>query len=127
LAARVAGVDAVLDLVGTSTVVDSLHAVRRGGRVCLAGFLGGGAPIERFDPLLHLPSGRHLSFFGSAFVYGTPEYPLADIPFQRLLELAEEGTLDIAPGRVFRFEEIREAHRVLDAQAGGGKMVVLVD
>ncbi|MGN6527573.1 MAG: zinc-binding dehydrogenase [Burkholderiaceae bacterium] len=127
LAARVAGVDAVLDLVGTSTVVDSLRAARRGGRVCLAGFLGGGAPIERFDPLLHLPSGRHLSFFGSAFVYGTPEYPLADIPFQRLLELAEDGTLDIAPGRVFRFEEIREAHRVLDAQAGGGKMVVLVD
>ncbi|HEY9023588.1 MAG TPA: zinc-binding dehydrogenase, partial [Burkholderiaceae bacterium] len=75
LAARLPGLDAVLDLVGTSTVLDSLRAARRGGRVCLAGFLGGGAPLERFDPIAHLPSGRALSFFGSAFVYGTPEYP----------------------------------------------------
>lgn len=121
------GVDAVLDLVGTSTVLDSLRAVRRGGRVCIAGFLGGGAPIERFDPMAQLPSGRQLSFFASAFVYGTPEYPLSDVPFQQLIELAEAGTLRASPSRVFRFEEIRDAHRALDAQEGHGKMVVVVD
>ena len=122
-----AGVDAVLDLVGTATLVDSLRAARRGGRVCVAGFLGGGAPIERFDPLTHLPSGRQLSFFASAFVYGTPEYPLSDVPFQHLADLAEAGALHVAPSRVFRFEEIQEAHRTLDAEAGHGKMVVVVD
>jgi hypothetical protein len=37
--------------------------VRRGGRVCLAGFLGGGEPIA-FNPLLQMPSGVDLSFFG---------------------------------------------------------------
>src|SRR5499425_1191310 len=33
--------DAVLDLVGNSTILDSLAMLRRGGRACLAGWLGG--------------------------------------------------------------------------------------
>jgi len=39
------GVDVVLELVGNSTVVGSLTMVRRHGRLCLAGFLGGLDPI----------------------------------------------------------------------------------
>lgn len=118
------GIDAVLDLVGTGTVLESLRLTRRGGRVCVAGFLGGHAPIEQFDPLQHLPSGRHLSFFGSAFVYGTPEYPLTDIPFQRIVDLVEAGVLRARPAQVFAFDDIQRAHRVLDAGTAGGKMVV---
>src|SRR5262249_13912873 len=34
-------IDAVLDLVGNSVVLDSLAMLRRGGRSCLAGWLGG--------------------------------------------------------------------------------------
>jgi NADPH:quinone reductase-like Zn-dependent oxidoreductase len=49
-------VDSVLDLVGNSTILDSMAMVRRGGRVCLAGFLGGLAPIASFNPLLQMPS-----------------------------------------------------------------------
>jgi NADPH:quinone reductase-like Zn-dependent oxidoreductase len=120
------GVDAVLDLVGTSTLLESLRLARRGGRVCVAGFLGGGEPVAAFDPMKHLPSGRHLSFFGSAFVYGTPDYPLGDVPFQRLVDLAEAGTLRAEPSRVFRFDEIQQAHRLLDDNATNGKMVVVL-
>jgi len=47
-----AGIDAVLDLVGNSTLLDSLAMVGRHGRVCQAGFLGGLAPLESFNPLL---------------------------------------------------------------------------
>ncbi len=121
------GADAVLDLVGNRTLTQSLRMTRRGGRVCVAGFLGGHHPIEQFDPLAHMPSGRHLSFFGSAFVYATPEYPLSEIPFQRMIEWAEAGAIQVKPARVFRFDEIREAHRVLDAGTAGGKMVVVCD
>src|SRR5262249_62025906 len=32
-------IDAVLDLVGNSTILDSLDMLRRGGRACLAGWL----------------------------------------------------------------------------------------
>jgi len=75
------GVDCVLELVGNSTLLDSLAMVRRGGRLCLAGFLGGLNPISDFMPLLQMPSGVHFSFFGS-FMFGTPGFPLSDVPMQ---------------------------------------------
>jgi NADPH:quinone reductase-like Zn-dependent oxidoreductase len=69
-------IDAVLDLVGNSTILDSLAMLRRGGRACLAGWLGGLAPIPDFNPLLQMASGVYLTFFGS-FVFGTPGFPLS--------------------------------------------------
>ena len=74
-------IDAVLDLVGNSTILDSLAMLRRGGRACLAGWLGGLAPIADFNPLLQMASGVYLTFFGS-FVFGTPGFPLSDVPLQ---------------------------------------------
>ncbi|MFD5385373.1 zinc-binding dehydrogenase [Streptomyces sp. NPDC127074] len=41
--------DAVLDLVGNTTILDSLAMLRRGGRACLAGRLGGLDPIRDFN------------------------------------------------------------------------------
>ncbi|MNK91588.1 Phthiocerol synthesis polyketide synthase type I PpsC [compost metagenome] len=116
--------DAVLDLVGNSTVLDSLSIVRRGGKVCLAGWLGGLAPIADFNPLLQMASGVYLTFFGS-FVFGTAGFPLADVPLQAIAQDVAAGRLDVKPSRVFRFEEIHEAHRVMDANEAGGKMVVV--
>ena len=43
-------IDAVLDLVGNSAILDSLAMLRRGGRSCLAGWLGGLDPIAGFQP-----------------------------------------------------------------------------
>src|SRR5262249_29931678 len=67
--AEVKRLDAVLDLVGNSTILDSLAMLRRGGRACLAGWLGGLAPIADFNPLLQMASGVYLTFFVS-FVFG---------------------------------------------------------
>ena len=71
----------MLDLVGNSTILDSLAMLRRGGRACLAGWLGGLAPIADFNPLLQMASGVYLTFFGS-FVFGKPGFPLSDVPLQ---------------------------------------------
>ena len=117
-------IDAVLDLVGNSTILDSLAMLRRGGRACLAGFLGGLAPIADFNPLLQMSSGVHLSFFGS-FVFGTPGFPLSDVPLQKIAEDVAAGRLNAKPSRVFSFDEIHEAHRVMEANKAGGKMVVV--
>ena len=49
-------------------------------------------------------------------------------PTSRLQEIAEDvaaGRLEAKPSRVFRFEEIREAHRIMEANEAGGKMVVV--
>jgi NADPH:quinone reductase-like Zn-dependent oxidoreductase len=116
--------DAVLDLVGNSTILDSLAMLRRGGRACLAGWLGGLDPIADFNPLLQMASGVYLTFFGS-FVFGTPGFPLSDVPLQEIAEQVATGRLKAKPSRVFRFEEIREAHRVMEANEAGGKMVVV--
>jgi NADPH:quinone reductase-like Zn-dependent oxidoreductase len=118
-------IDAVLDLVGNSTILDSLKMLRRGGRACLAGWLGGLAPIHDFNPLLQMASGVYLTFFGS-FVFGTPGFPLSDVPLQAIAADVEAGRYQAKPTRVFRFEEIREAHRVMDANQAKGKMVVVI-
>ena len=117
-------VDAVLDLVGNSTILDSLAMLRRGGRACLAGWLGGLAPIADFNPLAQMASGVYLTFFGS-FVFGTPGFPLSDVPLQEIARDVAAGRLKAKPSRVFRFEEIREAHRIMEANEAGGKMVVV--
>jgi NADPH:quinone reductase-like Zn-dependent oxidoreductase len=117
-------IDAVLDLVGNSVVLDSLAMLRRGGRSCLAGWLGGLDPIPNFNPLLQMASGVYLTFFGS-FVFGTPGFPLSDVPLQQIAADAAAGRLEAKPARIFRFEEIREAHRVMEANEAGGKMVVV--
>jgi NADPH:quinone reductase len=119
-------IDAVLDLVGNSVVLDSLAMLRRGGRSCLAGWLGGLDPISNFNPLLQMPSGVYLTFFGS-FVFGTPGFPLSDVPLQQIAADASAGQLDVKPVRVYRFEEIQEAHRVMEANQAGGKIVVVHD
>jgi NADPH:quinone reductase len=117
-------IDRVLDLVGNSVLLDSLAMLCRGGRSCLAGFLGGLAPVPDFNPLLQMSSGVHFSFFGS-FVFGTPGFPLSDVPLQQIASDAAVGRLDVKPARIFRFEEIREAHRVMEAGEARGKMVVV--
>ena len=117
--------DAVLDLVGNSTILDSLSMLRRGGRACLAGWLGGLAPIHDFNPLLQMASGVYLTFFGS-FVFGTPGFPLSDVPLQAIAADIAAGRYQAKPSRVFRFEDIREAHRVMDANQANGKMVVVI-
>lgn len=118
--------DAILELVGNSTIIDSLKMVRRGGRVCLAGFLGGLDPIPDFNPLLQMASGVHFSFFGS-FVFGTPEFPLSDVPLRDVVAMAASGQLHVKPWKVFKFEDIGEAHRLMEGNEAQGKMVVLVD
>ena len=119
-------VDAVLDLVGNSTILDSLDMLRRGGTACLAGWLGGLDPIEDFNPLLRMASGVNLNFFGS-FVFGTPGFPLSDVPLHDIAQQVADGRLDAKPSRIFSFDQIHEAHRVMEAGEAGGKMVVVVD
>lgn len=119
-------VDCVLDLVGNSVLRDSLRIVRPRGRVCQLGFLGGLEPVAAFNPIDDLPSGVQFSFYGSAFVLGTDEFPLAEIPLAEMIAKAEQGVYQAKPARVFGFDDIVEAHRVMESGLAGGKMTVSV-
>ncbi|MFM0210237.1 zinc-binding dehydrogenase [Paraburkholderia sediminicola] len=117
--------DVVLDLIGNSTLLDSLRATRRGSRVCLAGFLGGLTPIAAFDPLGQMPSGVQLSFFGS-FMFGTPDFPLSDVPMQNIVELATSGCYQSRPSRIFSLAEVPIAHELMERNEAAGKFVVVI-
>ncbi|KAH6879487.1 hypothetical protein B0T10DRAFT_413150 [Thelonectria olida] len=127
--------DCVLELVGNSTVVESLRLIRRDGRLCLAGWLGGLDPIKGpagegeskgFNPLLQMASGVHFSFFGS-FVFGTEEFPVSDVPLKSIMRKLAEGKFDAKPWMTFKFEQIHEAHRAMENGETKGKMVVVLD
>jgi NADPH2:quinone reductase len=117
------GIDAVLDIVGNTTVLDSLAMLRRNGRACLVGFLGGGGPLA-LEPVFQIPSGVHLSVFASALVTGTPEFPLDEIPLQIIIDRVAAGQYQAKPAKVFRFEEIQQAHRLMESGQANGKIVV---
>jgi NADPH2:quinone reductase len=120
------GVDAVLDVIGNSTVLDSLAMARRGGRVCVVGLLDHVETLGNFNPLFQMPHhGVHFSSFVS-WSFGTPEVPLSDIPFQTIVERAANSAYKAKPVRTFRFEDIQQAHRLLESNEAGGKIVVRV-
>jgi NADPH:quinone reductase-like Zn-dependent oxidoreductase len=118
------GVDSVLDLVGNAVLRDSLRMLKKGGRVCQAGFLGGSQPVE-FNPIFDMPSGGDLNFFGS-FVLGTADYPLSNIPMQRIVDSAAKGTYNAKPVKVFPFEQLPDAHRLMESNQANGKIVVVI-
>jgi NADPH:quinone reductase-like Zn-dependent oxidoreductase len=117
-------VDAVLEIVGNRTLLDSLRVPRYGGRVAMAGFLGGGEPLNGFDPLMHLPSGIELSFFASAFLFGTPAVPMNSIPFQLFVDAVEKGAIVARPAHAFPFERLVKAHELMESGDARGKIVI---
>ena len=119
------GIDAVLDIVGNTTVLDSLAMLRRGGEACLVGFLGGGGPLS-LEPVFQMPSGVRFSVFASAIVTGNAEFPLSEIPFQDIVDRVASGAYRAKPAKVFRFEDIQAAHRLMESNEASGKIVVRV-
>jgi NADPH:quinone reductase-like Zn-dependent oxidoreductase len=49
------------------------------------------------------------------------------VPLQAIAADVESGRYKAKPTRVFRFEDIREAHHVMESNEAKGKMVVVHD
>ena len=58
------GVDAVLELVGTNTLRDSLRATRLQGTVCFTGMVSNEWMIPDFYPIDFIPTGVRLTAYG---------------------------------------------------------------
>jgi NADPH2:quinone reductase len=91
------------------------------------------SPIPPAGYLREPPSSRssaawavQLSFYGSAFVLGTSDFPLTEIPLAEMIGKAEAGVYQAKPARVFGFDDIVEAHRLMESGLAGGKMTVSV-
>jgi len=114
------GPDYVLDLVGTSTVPDSLRRVRRGGTVCVSGSLSGWL-IPDFEPIAMIPSGTRLTAFHSDTMKGGAGAAV----LQRVVHEVEAGGYRPNVDRVFGLDEIVAAHRYMEDDRATGKVVVL--
>lgn len=110
--------DRVLELIGTTTLLDSLRCVGAGGIVCMTGILGGQWILEDFEPMGGIPTGVKLTSYSG----GSSD--ISKDQLQRYIELVEEGKLIIQTGPVFKFEELAQAHELMDANEAGGKIVV---
>jgi NADPH:quinone reductase-like Zn-dependent oxidoreductase len=113
------GVDAALDLIGTPTVFDCLQATRVHGTVCVSGMLSNQWLLHDFYPTGDIPSGVRLT----GYTGDATDLPAAVL--QEFLDAVADGAVAVPVGRVFRLDEIREAHRVMEANTAGGKIVVL--
>jgi NADPH2:quinone reductase len=118
-------IDAILDLIGNSVFLEAFAIVRRGGHVCMAGFLGGLSPVANFNPLQQMPSGVNFSFFGS-FHFGAPGFPLSDVPLQAIADEVAAGRCKAKPSKVFQFEDVMKAHELVEKSQAGAKLVVKV-
>jgi len=114
------GPDYVLDLVGTSTVPDSLRRVRRGGTVCVSGSLSGWL-IPDFEPIAMIPSGTRLTAFHSDTMKGGAGAAV----LQRVVHEVEAGGYRPNIDRVFGLDEIVAAHHYMEDDRATGKVVVL--
>jgi NADPH:quinone reductase-like Zn-dependent oxidoreductase len=115
-----AGPDHVLDLVGASTAVDSLHLVRRGGTVCVSGSLSGWL-IPDFEPIAMIPSGTKLTAFHSDDLKGDAGTAV----LQRIIREVEAGVYRPNVDRVFDLDDIVAAHRYMENDQAAGKLVVV--
>jgi NADPH:quinone reductase-like Zn-dependent oxidoreductase len=111
--------DKVLELVGTTTLLDSLRCVKEGGSVCMTGMVGNAWELQSFSPMDAVPTAVNLTTYA-----GGPEDFMAT-PLEELCVQIKEGKLSVKIGKVFRLEEIVEAHRVMEENSAGGKIVVL--
>jgi NADPH:quinone reductase len=113
------GVDAALELVGTPTLRDTLEAVRVHGVACVSGMLSNVWTIPDFYPIAYIPRGVRMTGYGG---------DASDLPaevLQGFLDDLAAGRAAIPTGRVFRLEEIAEAHRLMESGHAGGKLVVV--
>ena len=110
--------DKILDLIGPAALRDTFRRLHENGIVCVTGLLGGEWTLPDFDPIEELPPDSYVTSFHSGNV--TKE------KIQAMLHYIAQHDVDTAPEKVFRLEEIRQAHTYLHSADSFGKVVVLV-
>ncbi len=113
------GVNKVLELVGTSTLTDSLLCCAIHGAVCMTGMVGNAWEFEKFSPMGVIPTAINLTTYSG----GAEDF--IDTPLQAFVDALEAGTAKIRTGPVFSIDDIVDAHRTMEEDRAAGKIVVV--
>lgn len=111
------GITKILELIGPTTLAESLSIVKLHGIVCVTGILGKKGTIENFYPIKDIPPGVYLTGFSSNF----PTQKIMDDIFNHL------KTHDLCPviSKVFPLAEIVQAHQLMESNEANGKIIIL--
>lgn len=107
------GVDIVFEHVGAATWENSLRSLAHGGKIVTCGATTG---AEVKIQLTHL-------FIKQQQILGSTMGPSSSLP--KLLQLAAEKKLHPVIDRVYKFSEVKEAHRRLEGREQFGKIVLV--
>ena len=118
LTGKIHGVTKAVDLIGPRNLKDTLTVMEKGGIVCQTGLLGGVYVLNSFDPIKDIPNGVYLTGFFS-------NYPTQQV-IDKIFVFLNEKKLVPVRGKVFDFDEIREAVVAQDEGKVNGKIVVRV-
>jgi NADPH:quinone reductase-like Zn-dependent oxidoreductase len=113
------GIDKVLELVGTTTLKDSLRCAKQRGIVCMTGIVGNRWSFDNFAPMEAIPTAVSLT------TYAGESEDFMRMPLEDLIEQIAAGQLHVQVGRTFHLDQIVEAHRCMEENKAGGKIVVL--
>ncbi len=113
------GVDKVLELVGTTTLRDSLRCLKPNGIACMTGTVSNQWEFDAFSPMEAIPTAVCLTIYSG----GPVEF--IQTPLQELVRQVEDGALRIKTGPVFSLDQIVDAHRCMQTNRASGKIVVL--
>jgi NADPH:quinone reductase-like Zn-dependent oxidoreductase len=113
------GVNKVLELVGTTTLIDSLRSTKAKGIVCMTGMVSDQWSFQEFSPMGAIPTVVSLTTYAG----GADDFMRT--PLQDLVQQIETGSLRPQIGQLFSLDQIVEAHACMEENRAGGKIVVL--
>lgn len=117
------GVEVFVDMVGGDQFLDTVRALRIGGRGVIVGFAGGSIPELRMNRLLL----RNLTLTGITMDVMETEHPGTLARVRRgVQELLDAGRLTPAIGATYPLERAADALAALDERTAVGKVVVQV-
>ena len=114
------GINSVLELSAADTLRDSLRcAAGIHSTVCIVRAIGEGTwKIGNFDPFRDIPPTVKLTCYD-----GTAR-SFVRTPLQEIIGYIEKGLVNFLIDRVFKFDEIVEAHRYMEGKKPAGKIVI---
>lgn len=118
-------IDAALEIVGASTVLDTAKMIRPFGAATVIGLLGGALVLDTFNLALDFPPAVRLAFFQSELL-GTSALPLDGSPLPLIVHDLAHNRLPSIHAITFDFDEVRKAHEFMESGRALGKIVVRV-
>jgi NADPH2:quinone reductase len=118
------GVDVILDMVGGEYVPREIKALATDGRLSIIAFLGGTRATLDMGDILY----RRLTITGSTLRPRTIEYKtqVAGALRERVWPLIEAGQIRPVIHRVFRLDQARDAHALMESSVHVGKIMLQV-